>query len=117
MDSGLVTLLSAIVVCVLFLVLFYEVPWRKSKTTTIGEGDIVWSGELGLFVAIARTQTGNRIITSPEGRTWTTRCTPVDDGWLCIKIKDGEFEIPLTKGRVMRSPDSIHWTVFLEDSK
>ena len=34
---------------------------------------VCWASELSLFVAVAASGTGDRVMTSPNGITWTTR--------------------------------------------
>src|SRR3972149_6334117 len=41
----------------------------------------------GLFVAVAIDGTGNRVMTSPDGITWTTRTTPTtpsENNWRAV---------------------------------
>ena len=45
---------------------------------------ITWAPELGLFAAVANTGTGNRVMTSPDGITWTIRTSAVDNQWFFI---------------------------------
>jgi hypothetical protein len=42
---------------------------------------VCWSPEAGLFVAVANTGTGNRVMTSPDGITWTARTSAADNQW------------------------------------
>ena len=68
----------------------------------------------GLFVAIARTGTGNRVMTSPDGITWTLRTTPADNAWQSVTYGNGLFVAVAFGGssnRVMTSPDGITWTI------
>jgi hypothetical protein len=75
---------------------------------------VVWSAELSLFVAVAISGTGNRVMTSPDGITWTTRACP-DNEWYGLAWSP---ELSLfvavartgTGNRVMTSPDGITWT-------
>jgi hypothetical protein len=34
---------------------------------------VTWAKELNLFVAVSTSGSGNRVMTSPDGITWTTR--------------------------------------------
>ena len=43
-----------------------------------------WSKEVGLFVAVAVTGTGNRVMTSPDGVTWTARSSAADYAWVSV---------------------------------
>jgi hypothetical protein len=45
---------------------------------------ITWAKELNLFVAVAFSGTGNRVMTSPDGITWTTRTTPANNEWRSV---------------------------------
>ena len=38
--------------------------------------DITWSPELGIFVAVAESGTGNRVMTSPDGINWASNEVP-----------------------------------------
>lgn len=40
----------------------------------------------GLFVAV--TTTGNRVMTSPDGITWTTRTSAADNTWYSVCYSD-----------------------------
>jgi hypothetical protein len=42
---------------------------------------VCWSAVAGLFVAVRSTGTGQRVLTSPDGITWTPRNTPADLVW------------------------------------
>ena len=76
---------------------------------------ITWAPELGLFVAVAYSGTGDRVMTSPNGINWTTRSTPVDNDWIGLTWSSelGLLVATSTSGtgnRVMTSPDGINWT-------
>jgi len=67
----------------------------------------------GLFVAVAQSGTGNRVMTSPDGITWTSRTNPVDNDWYSVTYGNGLFVAVAYTGtgnRVMTSPDGITWT-------
>ena len=70
----------------------------------------------GLFVAVARDGT-NRVMTSPDGTTWTTRATPFGNTfeanwWMDVTYGNGLFVAVAESGtnRVMTSPDGVTWT-------
>ncbi|MDO9552978.1 MBG domain-containing protein, partial [Rhodonellum sp.] len=66
----------------------------------------------GLFVAVAGTGTGNRVMTSTDGITWTSR-TSADNRWNSVTYGNGLFVAVADTGfgnRVMTSPDGITWT-------
>ena len=45
---------------------------------------VCWSAELSLFVAVAASGTGNRVMTSPDGITWTARTSAADNAWRAV---------------------------------
>jgi hypothetical protein len=45
---------------------------------------VTWAGELGLLVAVSNNGTGNRVMTSPDGITWTTRSSAANNGWTSL---------------------------------
>ena len=70
----------------------------------------------GLFVAVANysTGTGNRVMTSPDGITWTIRTSAADNAWYSVCYGNGLFVAVAGSGtgnRVMTSPDGITWTI------
>jgi hypothetical protein len=76
---------------------------------------ITWAPELGLFAAVARSGT-DRVMTSPDGITWTVRDTSGNNNsdWTSITWAPelGLFAAVAETGtdRVMTSPDGINWT-------
>ena len=78
----------------------------------------------GLFVAVAcgtaansgcDTGAGPRIMTSPDGVTWTTRTSPSNRYYYGLTYGNGLFvavasECPAYSGCVITSPDGITWT-------
>jgi predicted RecA/RadA family phage recombinase len=67
----------------------------------------------GLFVAVSTTGIGNRVMTSPDGITWTSRTSAADNSWNCVAFGNGLFVAVASTGtgdRVMTSPDGITWT-------
>ena len=74
---------------------------------------ICWSGELGLFVAVAEGGT-NRVMTSPNGITWTARSAAANNGWFCVcwSPQRSLFVAGSYGGatNIMTSPDGITWT-------
>jgi len=75
---------------------------------------ITYAPSLGLFAVVVITGVGNRIITSPDGITWTTRTNPQDNQFHSITWSEevGCFVSVSDSGtdRVMRSTDGIIWT-------
>ena len=71
---------------------------------------ITWGNDL--FVAVSTDGTGNRVMTSDDGITWTSRVS-VDKQWTGITYGNGLF-VAVAQGAaaagVMTSPDGITWT-------
>ena len=66
-----------------------------------------------MFVAVASTGAGDRVMTSPDGVTWTARSSSADNWWSSVAYGDGVFVAVAATGaggRVMTSPDGIIWT-------
>ena len=67
----------------------------------------------GLFVAVANTGTGDRVMTSPDGINWTARSSAADNDWTSVTYGNGLFVAVAQYGAgnfVMTSPDGINWT-------
>jgi hypothetical protein len=45
---------------------------------------VCWAAEVGLFVAVATVGSGNKVMTSPDGITWTSRTSAADNSWICV---------------------------------
>jgi len=76
---------------------------------------VCWAAELSLFVAVAFSGTGNRVMTSSEGITWTARTSAADNQWrfVCWAAELSLFVAVADSGtgnRVMTSSDGITWT-------
>lgn len=90
--------------------------WVSSATPADNNWlSICWSPDLHLFVAVAGTGTGNRVMTSPDGAAWTLRTSPVDNSWIsvCWSPELRLFVAVASSGtgnRAMTSPDGITWT-------
>jgi hypothetical protein len=68
----------------------------------------------GLWVAVATSGTGNRVMTSPDGINWTIRTSAADNSWFFVAYGNGLWVAVATSGtgnRVMTSPDGINWTI------
>jgi hypothetical protein len=87
---------------------------------------VTWAAELGLFVAVSDTGTGNRVATSPDGIVWTRRTSAGDRTWRSVTWSpelrllvavgwSGSSSSPT--GRVMTSPDGITWTAVTPPSR
>jgi hypothetical protein len=77
---------------------------------------VCWSPQLRLFVAVALyANTPYRVMTSPDGTTWTPRTTP-ETGYeqmtsICWSAELGIFVAVSFDGyRVITSPDGTNWT-------
>jgi hypothetical protein len=88
------------------------INWATSTPATDSYwGDITYGN--GLFVAVGTTTPGiDRVMTSPDGITWTARSAAGnDDNWNAITYGNGLFvAVGNTGDRVMTSPDGITWT-------
>lgn len=80
---------------------------------------VVYSEDDSLFVAVANSGTNtSRVMTSPDGDTWTSRTTPnIDVGWLSIKVNPATGRMVavgqdvLSAGQaVMTSDNGTAWT-------
>ncbi len=65
----------------------------------------------GLFVAISQSGVGNRVMTSPDGITWTARTSAADATWnkICFSPSLNLF-VAVAQVGIMTSPDGIVWT-------
>ena len=85
-----------------------EVEWRS---VTFGQVN-----GIGIFVAVGLTGAGNRVMTSPDGVTWTARNSAADNQWRSVIYGNGLFvavsdnNSGTVNDRVMTSPDGINWT-------
>ena len=66
----------------------------------------------GVFVAVSKDGT-NRIMTSPDGSTWTPAAAPEANEWTGITYAGGQFVAVAQTGtnRVMTSPNGFSWTL------
>jgi len=76
---------------------------------------VCWASELSLFVAVATSGTGTRVMTSSDGIVWTTRTSAADIGWesVCWASELSLFVAVAQSGtgnRVMTSSDGVTWT-------
>lgn len=85
-------------------------------TSRISATDNIWRSVTygnGLFVAVAASGSGDRVMTSPDGINWTLRTTPNDNNWVSVTYGHGLFVAVSNSGssnRIMTSPDGITWT-------
>ena len=74
---------------------------------------VCWSPELALFVAVSVSGTGNRVMTSPDGITWTARTSAADNTLRSVCWAAGPklfFAVADAGNKVHTSPDGITWT-------
>jgi hypothetical protein len=68
----------------------------------------------GIFVAVTYNGTGNRVMTSYDGITWTSRSTTgLDKAWYSVTYGNGLFVavgLGTAQTGIMTSPDGINWT-------
>jgi hypothetical protein len=90
---------------------------RQWQSVTFGNGLFVAvanSGTGNTFVAVSQTAgTGNQVMTSPDGITWTIRTSSVDRQWQAVIYDIALFVAVANSGtgnRVMTSPDGVTWT-------
>ena len=64
-------------------------------------------------MAVANSGSGDRVMTSSDGITWTSRSSATDNAWNAVTYGGGKFVAVAGTGsgdRVMTSPDGITWT-------
>ena len=91
-------------------------PAASTWTSRADAADLGWNsvtyGE-GTFVAVANSGTGNRVMTSPDGSTWTSvSATDNSKAWKSVAYGNGVF-VAVQSGsgnQVMTSPDGATWT-------
>src|SRR4051812_39208546 len=91
------------------------ISWTLRSTPSPPPADNAWSEVAfgaGLFVAVASSGTGNRVMTSPDGIVWTSRASAANNFWTSVTYAAGLFVAVAQDGinRVMTSPDGITWT-------
>jgi len=77
---------------------------------------VCWSPELSLFVAVATSGEGNRVMSSPNGINWTIRTSAANNDWrsVCWSPELSLFVAVATTGgntKVMTSPNGVNWTI------
>jgi hypothetical protein len=88
------------------------INWTLRTSASDNNWYIVCYGN-GLFVAVATSGNGNRVMTSPDGINWTSRSTPADNQWTSVCYGNGLFVAVANTGtndRVMISSNGITWT-------
>lgn len=71
----------------------------------------------GLFVAVAKSGTTSRVMTSPNGSTWTIGNAPYTSSWKSVCYSNGLYVAVADTGdaKIMTSSDGINWSL-QEDS-
>lgn len=86
----------------------------RTSVSTTSTGENNWRGITygnGIFVAVSTDGVNSRVMTSPDGITWTARTTP-QQAWRSVAFGNGTFVAVATSGtnsRVMTSTDGITW--------
>jgi hypothetical protein len=85
--------------------------WTRYTPFTNGPSPKAITYGNGLFVAVANGG-GNRVITSPDGISWTLRNASDNNDWQSVAYGNGKFVAVANTGtnRVMYSTDGISWT-------
>ena len=89
--------------------------WTTSSTESNSWNSVTWSQDLSLFCAVSSSGSGNRIMTSSDGITWSTQISPEDNSWnsvtwspelslFCSSSSSG------SGNRIMTSSDGISWS-------
>lgn len=86
----------------------------RSASSTANWISVCWSPQLRLFAACSYTSSTNRIMTSPDGYTWTTQTTPsaILNG-ICWSPELGIFVAvggSSTQSQIYYSSDGVTWT-------
>jgi predicted RecA/RadA family phage recombinase len=85
--------------------------WTSRTTPNNGWGSVCYGNSL--FVAVSSSGTGNRVMTSPDGITWTSRTSAADNDWTSVCYGSSLYVAVSNSGtgnRVMTSPDGTTWT-------
>jgi len=83
-----------------------------SATTTVARtwNSVAYGNDL--YVAVASSGTGTRVMTSPDGDVWTARTSAADNDWRGVAFGSGQFVAVSETGsatRVMASTDGTTW--------
>jgi hypothetical protein len=67
---------------------------------------VCWGNNI--FIAVANSGTGNRIMRSSDGTTWTSVVSPADSGWSSVTFGNNRFVAVATTGtvKIMYSTDN-----------
>jgi hypothetical protein len=90
----------------------YHAAWWTPQRTPQGALSVCFSPELSLFVAVGSA--GTRVMTSPDGVTWTAQTAAASNVWnsVCWAPALSLFVAVSQDGanQVMTSPDGVTWT-------
>lgn len=91
-----------------------SINWvRGTPSSTLNAWrDVIYAD--GKFVAVAPVGVNDRIMTSPDGITWTGRPIPRSNAWTSVAFGNNLYVVVGASGdgsRVMTSPDGIIWSV------
>jgi hypothetical protein len=70
---------------------------------------LVTDGAIERFAAVAASGTGNRVMTSENGISWTSRSSSSNSNWVDIASGNGIFVAISSSTNVMISSDGISW--------
>ena len=90
----------------------YGVSWTSRSSAADSNWNSVTYGN-GIFVAVANSGAGSRVMTSSDGITWTGRTSATSNSWNGVAYGNGTFVAIASDGTgngVMTSPDGITWT-------
>jgi len=102
--------MALVVIATMFLVSFNAQSWNAAASGYPADND--WEGVAygnGVFVAVSSTGSGNRVMTSTDGITWTPRASASDSNWQAVTYGNGLF-VAVGTNAVMTSADGITWT-------
>ena len=87
------------------------VNWTRYTPFTNGPALKAITYGNGLFVAVANGG-GNRVVTSPDGISWTLRNAAANNDWQSVAFGNNKFVAISSNGtnRTMYSSDGINWT-------
>jgi len=95
----------------------YNTWYNTSNNVSNEWTSICYSSDLNLLVAVSKTGSNNRIITSSDGGyNWISRTNPVDNNWtsICYSTELNLFVAVSNSGtsnRIMTSSDGINWNI------
>jgi hypothetical protein len=92
------------------------INWTSIDISNRSWTSVCWSPELRLFCAVAAftpLSTDPRIMTSPDGVTWTTRISPIFNNWfgVCWSSRLSLFVAVGYGNSVITSSDGINWNL------